>query len=145
MGSAAIAIVQLAAFFVEEECQQDIPAPLRHGRGLVKQGAGENHGIARAGRIKVGSVLGKQQPTALVIFRVQVERECEAAVRMALHRVVSVRSKAAARIGVVTDHLELFDARDLAGERLLNFGYDPSIQAPANAMQKGCTSLQTRE
>jgi hypothetical protein len=95
---------------IVQERQEGIASPLRHRLRLVQQRAGEHDRAASRRPVGARSELGEAQVAALIIFRIQVDRTGEFAMRSALGGVVPVRPEVPAIFSVITGDDEALDA-----------------------------------
>src|SRR6266851_4914876 len=119
----------------EQEGEEHVPPPARHGQHLVQVGPGEHHRAARSGPIEVRPVLGETQMPALVPF-VQVQGQRESPVLRRRAQVVPVRPEMPALGCIVAGDLEPLEPRRPERERLANLRHHPAPNRGGQAAQQ---------
>ena len=113
---------------VEQEGEEHIAAPARHARHLMENRSGEDDRSSGRGLEGSRAVLGKRNLAALEI-RVEIDRDCEPAMRDRDPGVVAMGTEMAAGLGIVARDEVALDPGRAHLKRLLDLRADPSPDA----------------
>jgi hypothetical protein len=117
---------------VVEKRQKRIATSARHLRGSMKQRAGEHYGSARR-RLEAAWPLLREADLATLELRIEVDRDCEAAMSRSRRRVVAMRPEVAAVLCRVTRDDVPLHARHFEMVHFEDLGQDPPQKAPGLA------------